>query len=428
MWTFRTELQHLNAFLEDTCVLVTLAYLLSRSPLLPVLFHYVRRASGWLALVVLFGLIGASDLVFPGERRPFIPFTLVASLVGYAGGFRMGAASSGMIFVLSLSRLLSDDSMHHTAIFCLSLATAPLVGAAVAMFRRPVGADLGGRFPLGLLGGALAAGAGAEALHACWHVLLAAQPRSALSLASSVLANGFGSLVVFSILHDANVRREAAQRLVRSERELASSRLSQLNQLQARLHPHFLFNALAAIAGLCVLNPPQAERAVTNLAVLLRRFLRTPDQAWVSLREELDTVKAYLEIELLRHGERLSVSYDVPEPLLTRRVPRFCLQIPVENAVQHGLAPLDRPGEVCIVARTRLSGRLTLAVMDNGAGITLPATPVAESAPHGLALLRLRLELSCGQAARMRLWSRPWRGTVFAVRLPKESDDGTDTH
>lgn len=422
MGLFRPELQQVNAFLEDTCVLVTLSYLLSRSPLLPTLFDRRRPRRGQLALALLFGLMGASELLFPGDRRPYVPFTLVAGLVGYAGGLRLALASAGVMLALALPGLVTGGAPRHPALYGLSLLTACPAGAAVAALQRARTKREAQSLPLFQhLGGALTAGAAAEALHVGWRLILVAHAHP--PGVASVPANGFGCLVVLSILRDAYERREAALRLVRSERELASSRLSQLNQLQARLHPHFLFNALTAIAGLCVVSPPQAERAVVTLGALLRRFLRAPSETQISLREELVTVRAYLALEQLRLGDRLCVSEDIPEETLPCPVPSFCLQIPVENAVQHGIAPSVGKGHVCIVARRRPAG-LTLAVLDDGAGTDPLRAPGAgdadlEGPPHGLGLLASRLRLAGGRKARMRLGRRrTTRGAVFVLRLP----------
>ena len=234
-------------------------------------------------------------------------------------------------------------------------------------------------------------------------------------------ANGFGCLLLALILWDAQERRAAGQRHIQAEKELTGLRLSQLGELQARLHPHFLFNALAGIAGLCVTRPRDAEQGVTDLALLLRQFLRAPAEVSVPLREELALVRSYLAIERLRLEERLQVEEELPKELLLLLVPRFSLQVLVENAVQHGIAPLMRPGRVVIVARLRRN-HLVLAVRDNGAGVSrAPAGNWHDGddlRTHGLELLAARLRLAYGTRARLRLFSPPSFGTLCVLRLP----------
>lgn len=412
------HLQQLNAFLEDTCVLVTLAYLLSRGALLPRIFD--RRRGRWnqMALALLFCLIGVSDLLFPGERRPYVPSTLAAAFAGYAGGTSLGLLSALlMALVFSVVRL-AQGGASYLLIFDAILVTAALVGAAVAgVLSR------GERKPnlRAMLGGALVAGAGAELAHAVWVSLVRPIPLDIF--AASAGANGFGCALLILVLHDAAERREAARQHLQDEKELAALRLSQLAELQARLHPHFLFNALAAIAGLCVVRPAEAEGAVTTLASLLRRFLQAPSAVCIPLKEEMTTVRAYLAMEALRLGDRLVVTEDIPDTLLSVSVPRFCLQTLVENAVQHGIAASGRRGQVHIIGRRSRTGYVILAVSDDGPGMSASVkmrekADDAEAATHGLALMSLRLRMSGGAGARMRLFSRPGRGTLSVIRLP----------
>lgn len=407
------HLHQLNAFLEDTCVLVTMAYLLSRGPLLPRIFDGRRNRHDQIALALVFSLIGASELIFPGDRQPYVPATLAASFAGYAGGMGLGLLSTALMAVMFTLARLTQTTPSHLLVFDATLFTITLLGAAVRHWtfgtQRP-------GLPL-ILAGACITGTLSELTNAAWHSLSHAPWPPAL--AASVVANGFGCTLLALVLHDAWERREAVRRYLEDEQEMTSLRMSQLNELQARLHPHFLFNALAAVAGLCVINPPQAERAVTTLARLLRRFLQSPSEVCVPLSEELATVRAYLEIEGLRLGERLDVIEDVPDRLLALPVPRFCLQIPVENAILHGIAPTGRLGHVWITARRRHPKFLLLAVADDGAGfVPLPRPAGQAEATHGLSLLAIRLRLSAGLSARLRLCSRPGEGTLCAIRLP----------
>lgn len=116
--------------------------------------------------------------------------------------------------------------------------------------------------------------------------------------------------------------------------------------LQARIHPHFLFNSLNSIAALTIEQPEQAESAIENLSDLLRGTLRDPDQT-ISLEEELELCRNYLNIEALRFGPRLEVCWEVADDVpLTQLVPPLILQPLVENAIIHGIQTLAQGGKI----------------------------------------------------------------------------------
>lgn len=438
MTAFLPSFQVLNRFLEDTCVLATVAYLLSRGGLLPRLSSVRRRGRDLIALALMFGLIGGSETFFPGDRYPYVIFTLAAAFAGYAGGLALGLLSAVVMLAFAALAYVTGLRQPLPIDLLLSVIPAALIGTGTAWVgQRFAGAEGNGpRRVIWLLIGASLAGAAGEAAHS--GLLLAVhgqeqghgladgggrfQSAGMATLAFySMAANGFGCLLLALILWDAQERQAAGQRHIQAEMELTSLRLSQLGELQARLHPHFLFNTLAGIAGLCVTHPRQAEQGVTDLAHLLRQFLRAPTEVSVPLREELALVRSYLAIERLRLGERLQVEEDLPENLLSLLVPRFSLQVPVENAVQHGIAPLLRPGRVVIIARRRRT-HLVLAVSDDGTGVTRTTSEGRyegdEARPHGLTLLTARLRLAYGTSARIRLFSPPGCGTLCVLRLP----------
>jgi len=426
----------INRFLEDTCVLATVAYLLSRGGLLPKLFDVTRRRRDQIALALVFGLIGGSEILFSGERYPYVIFTLAATFAGYAGGAALGLLSAAFMLVFAILAMLTGDR-HFLPVSLLAIVTSALIGAAIAWLRQRLPGAGGSalRFVGRQLGGAFAAGAVAEAAHILLLVSFQGSswddsvhyagrqlqpPDTAMAAFYSMASNGFGCLLLTWILGDAQERLAAGQRHIQAEKELTTLRLSQLEELQARLHPHFLFNALAGIAGLCVTHSLAAEQGITDLAQLLRQFLRAPAEVSVPLREELALVRTYLAIERLRLEDRLEVKEDLPDEVLSLLIPRFSLQVPVENAVQHGIAPLLRPGRVTIIARRR-STHLVLAVSDNGAGVTPPSAdrPKEDKTRlHGLTLLEARLRLACGTGARLRLFSPPGCGTLCILKLP----------
>ena len=160
----------------------------------------------------------------------------------------------------------------------------------------------------------------------------------------------YASLVaVLMAMDERAARRRRELDTVRLEADLAQA---QLRALQMQLQPHFLFNTLHGIAMLTDTDPAGAESMAVKLAELLRATLSLRDVPEVPLRTELDLLRAYLAIEETRFGDRLVVTFVVPDDALDERVPSFLLQPIVENAVRHGVAPRVETGHIAIgVAR-----------------------------------------------------------------------------
>ena len=159
------------------------------------------------------------------------------------------------------------------------------------------------------------------------------------------------------------------------ERERDAARLAQqlseaqLASLRMQLQPHFLFNSLNAIMALVRDGEnARAVDAVSLLGDMLRATLRAGPAHEVALVEELTFTRRYLELEQLRFGERLQVTFDVPAALLDAAVPLFVLQPFVENAIKHGILGRRRGGAIAIAATTDGS-TLTLRVSDDGVGL-----------------------------------------------------------
>ncbi len=156
--------------------------------------------------------------------------------------------------------------------------------------------------------------------------------------------------------------------------------------LQAKLAPHFIFNTLNTLHAQIDQDPRAAQATTERLAELFRRVVEAANYPTIPLKQELAFVEAYLGIERARLGDRLRVTVEVPEALETAQVPPLALQVLVENAIKHGVAPLEQGGEVRIGAEQK-GGALHLWVEDPGPGVSaLQGTGTA------LATLRQRLE------------------------------------
>src|SRR6185369_10277298 len=129
--------------------------------------------------------------------------------------------------------------------------------------------------------------------------------------AVAILANGFGTMLLLLVANDARLRADSVRNRAEAQAAQALVTEAQLNALRARVHPHFLFNALTSIAALCVEAPARAETATVRLGQLMRRVLETSATAPLCLSDELSHVQGYLEMEQLRLGARLAVSWEI---------------------------------------------------------------------------------------------------------------------
>jgi hypothetical protein len=197
-------------------------------------------------------------------------------------------------------------------------------------------------------------------------------------------------LFLVGLAHALAFRRESERRAVDGARLEMRLVEAQLQALQRQLHPHFLFNTLNAIAGLMRSDVDAADRMMDRLGDLLRMTLNTSNIQEVPLKEELEMLQKYLDIEQARFGNRLSVSMTIEPETLDAQIPNFLLQPLVENAVRHGIAPLSRPGRLSIDA-VHDDTRLTIRIVDSGDGVPLHRLTLLNQGV-GLANTRARLD------------------------------------
>jgi len=184
-------------------------------------------------------------------------------------------------------------------------------------------------------------------------------------------------------------RRESETRALNTAQLETRLVEAQLQALQRQLHPHFLFNTLNTVSGLIRTDPDGADRMIDRLGDLLRMTLHKSGIHEVSLKEELDVLGKYVEIERTRFGDRLNVEMNVQPDTLDAQVPSLVLQPLVENAIRHGVAPNARPGWIAVHAE-RDNGDLVLQVRDNGDGLP-PDRLIALNRGVGLDNTRARL-------------------------------------
>ncbi len=223
---------------------------------------------------------------------------------------------------------------------------------------------------------------------------------------------------------------------IRVERQLEEqSRLlmeARLDALQRQINPHFLFNTLNSIASLVRSKPELAREMVVKLANILRVLLKDRE-AFVPFAEELAFTDDYLDIEVVRFGEKLRVVKEIAEETLPVVVPSMLLQPLIENSIKHGLEPRIHGGTVTLRSRILPDGRLFLEVEDDGIGMEAepaedPSGMQNEGARAGVGNgngtgigmrnVRERMEVLYGKLAEVEVISRPGRGTKVRLVMP----------
>jgi two-component system LytT family sensor kinase len=226
--------------------------------------------------------------------------------------------------------------------------------------------------------------------------------------------------------------RVTHERCEQSLREQEINKLAteaQLRALRAQVNPHFLFNALTTIGYLVQTAPDRALETLMKLTSLLRAVLRTEGE-FVTLEQELELIVSYLDIERARFEERLRTTIDVPEELLSLRVPSLIVQPLVENAIKHGISPARFGGQVSIRARLEHSSTelskgddvLRVIVCDTGLGATEMEWARGRRSGVGLSNIEDRLR-SYGSSAALTINSTPGTGTVVELRIPLDAPD-----
>ena len=215
---------------------------------------------------------------------------------------------------------------------------------------------------------------------------------------------------------------------IRIERKLEEqSRLlmeARLDALQRQINPHFLFNTLNSITSLVRSKPELAREMIVKLANILRVLLKDRE-AFVPFSEELKFTDDYLDIEVVRFGDKLRVVKEIAEETLHVVVPSMLLQPLIENSIKHGLEPRIQGGSVTLRSCILADGRLMLEVEDDGVGMEPDRNPpsavsglVRPGTGIGMRNVRERMEVLYGDAAEVTIVSRPGRGTKVTLIMP----------
>lgn len=209
--------------------------------------------------------------------------------------------------------------------------------------------------------------------------------------------------------------RAAEEQKLRVTAQLARA---ELHALKMQLQPHFLFNTLHSISSLVLEEPAKANTMIARLGDFLRLTLEHSEQQFVTLKEEIEFARCYLEIEQARFSDRLVVGFDVAAESLTAQVPHLILQPLVENAVQHAIAPHASGGSIKISAE-KSGDTIRVEIADSGGGISKTPNSISNDEKGvGLANVRGRLQQLYGSNHRFELNNNPAGGLTVVLEIP----------
>lgn len=385
-------------YFEKACVMVTLAFLLTRTRLFPNLLR-ARLTLGELgAASLLFIVLGFAEIATTSSVAADSPLNLRIVAVATAG--LLAGPWVGLVVGVAVTAMAVGMSHQAIGPIAISMCLAGLIGGFVCEVKPrwaglpATGLVLG--IAISLMRNGLNALVGSPTQSGVWFIL------------GSAVLQGCSVALILGAIGLARKQEFQAKALA----------LAELRELRARMNPHFLYNSLNTISALSQVQPDAVPAAAAKLATFLRASLDEADRLVVTLREELRVVKAYGEVEGLRFGDRLSIRYRIPESLEPALVPPFLIQPLVENAVRHGISPSEAPGRIDISVSESM-GSLVVTVSDNGVGFEagLSANTMGDSA-HALQILRRRLEGLYPNRCKFLIESTPGKGTVVTARLP----------
>ncbi len=221
----------------------------------------------------------------------------------------------------------------------------------------------------------------------------------------------------FGIKYYQQLQRQTEQTL----KATAAAHQAQLKMLRYQLNPHFLFNTLNAISTLILdRNNEVANLAVTRLSDFLRYSLDNDPMKRVTLRQELEALDLYLEIEKVRFGDRLRVKREIETSALDALVPSLILQPLIENAIKYAVSPREEGGSVRIAAKTH-RGTLLFTIADDGPGLNHAAPNNSKSSGVGLKNTRERLKQLYGNDQAFTLAPNVPHGLVITINIPLET-------
>ena len=253
----------------------------------------------------------------------------------------------------------------------------------------------------------------AQAINSHWPTRLFTLPaHSPITWLAVLMATVLSVAIPIKIWNSARIEH----RLQEQEKLLMESRL---DALASQINPHFLFNTLTSVSSLIRSEPEKARTLIVKLSGLLRRLLKSQEH-FATLREELEAIDEYLDIESIRFGPQLRIEKDIDPATLDLIVPSMLLQPLVENSIKHGLS--QKLGEGRITIRSmRDADHAIIDVIDNGAGIPSGDASRIRGTGIGLRNVNERLRVIYGANYQLQLDSVPGQGTCARIVIPEVS-------
>ncbi|AQQ68436.1 hypothetical protein Mag101_12935 [Microbulbifer agarilyticus] len=322
-------------------------------------------------------------------RRAIVPTVLFVVIVGIFYHFSGKGPALGL-----LVKLWAAFSMAYLLLTSLSLWQGKNPRWYYVLFTASLGVTVGG---------------GLAALVAALE-----QPGNTISwqlmAREWITGSAFSAFFIFLSLGTSIVRNNEQRKAKQREQVLQA----QVRALTAQIEPHFLMNTLANLRYLMRKDVEQAQVMLDHMADFFQGALSRARATKADLGQELDLVKSYLQIMQIRMGNKLQWSINVPTELLSNPFPSLMLQTLVENAVTHGIAPMESTGEVKIMSERR-NGNILLTVSDNGVGISQNL-----ESPLGIGLENTRARLNGFFQGRARLAVQSnHSGTTATITVPE---------
>jgi len=253
-----------------------------------------------------------------------------------------------------------------------------------------------------------------QALGRRWgHIFYHDPPTASWLLGLVVFATVLCVAIPIKIWNSARIEH----RLQEQEKLLMAARVE---ALASQINPHFLFNTLTSISSLIRSQPETARTLIVKLSGLLRRLLRSQEH-FVTLREELEAIDEYLDIEAVRFGPKLTIEKSIDPASLDVVLPSMLLQPLVENSIKHGLSPKIGEGRI-LIRSTRQDGHAIIDVIDNGVGVSQTNTEhvdLTKGSGIGLRNVNERLRVIYGANYQLQLDSHPGQGTCARIVIPE---------
>ena len=344
----------------------------------------------------------------------------------------------------ALLRAMSAFANGQPLEFFFVILIATITGFSISLVLSVVYAHLIRQRPLVTWGGtavALAVAVGIFAFIDSW-VLGLTRPTAETGFVRLLIGIYFFDLTLLgawsALYYAINFFLQVEQQADRLERLEAQATSAQLAMLRYQLNPHFLFNTLNSISTLVLLKQTEPANAMlTRLSSFLRHTLVTQPGGKVTVAQEVETLKLYLEIERMRFEERLQTEFRVEERAAKAQIPSMLLQPLIENAIKYGVSPQEEGAEISLLAQI-VGPRLRITVADSGPGIEvggaaaedLPAVMATHkrrnSTGVGLANIRDRLAQAYGDDHRFEIRSPEHGGFTVVIEIPFELADAAD--